>query len=188
VVAGYDGLSVELEERQFHGGRAGGDDDVLRREDLLAAVGGANRDAVGREEGGGSGDDRYLTSLGELGDAGHELGDDVILAAQERGEVELDRAELDAVFGGVVLCPHEVLAGVQQGLAGDAADVEAGAAERGTLVDQSDLQAELRRAERAHVAARAGADDNEVVGREAGGRHGMKREGAEWAKVREGRS
>jgi hypothetical protein len=42
---------------------------------------------------------------------------------------------------------------MQQRLAGDAADVEAGAAERGALFDQSDLEPELRRAKRADIAA-----------------------------------
>ena len=56
---------------------------------------------------------------------------------------------------------------VEEGLGGDAADVEAGAAEAdligfGSLLDDRDLFAELGRADRADVAAGAGADDDEV--------------------------
>src|SRR5205807_4779655 len=45
----------------------------------------------------------------------------------------------------------------------DAADVEAGAAERLVLLDHHHLHAELRRADRAEIAARAGTDDDEVI-------------------------
>ena len=57
----------------------------------------------------------------------------------------------------------EHLGGVQQRLRRDAADVEAGAAEGGALLDHRDLHAELRRADGADIAARAGADDDEIV-------------------------
>ena len=58
----------------------------------------------------------------------------------------------------------EQLGGVQQRLRRDAADVEAGAAEGRALLDHRDLHAELRRADRADIAAGAGADDDEIVG------------------------
>ena len=58
----------------------------------------------------------------------------------------------------------EQLGGVQQRLRRDAADVEAGAAEGRALLDHRGLQAELRRANGADIAAGAGADDDEVVG------------------------
>ena len=53
---------------------------------------------------------------------------------------------------------------IQQRLRRHAADIEAGAAERRVLLDHGDLHAELRRADRADIAAGAGADDNEIVG------------------------
>ena len=53
---------------------------------------------------------------------------------------------------------------VEQRLGGDAADVEAGAAEGLALLDDGSLQAELRRPDGADIAARAGADDDEIVG------------------------
>ena len=63
-----------------------------------------------------------------------------------------------------------MLAGVEQRLAGNAADVEAGAAERGAFVDERDLEAELRGAKGADVAAGAGADDDEVESSQGKGR------------------
>ena len=44
-----------------------------------------------------------------------------------------------------------------------ASDIEAGAAERRVLLDHGDLHAELRRADRADISARTGADDNKIV-------------------------
>src|SRR5262249_46104351 len=59
----------------------------------------------------------------------------------------------------------EVLARVEQGLAGDAADVEARAAERRVLLHACGLEAELRRADRGHVAAGTRADPDQVEAR-----------------------
>src|SRR6516162_6997114 len=55
---------------------------------------------------------------------------------------------------------------VEHRLRWDAADVETSAAERGPLLDHRALHAELRRADGAHIAAGAGADDDEIVGHE----------------------
>ena len=68
------------------------------------------------------------------------------------------------MLGEVVPRLLEQLGGVQQRLGRDAADVEAGAAMRRALLDHGDLQAELRGADGADIAAGAGADDDEIVG------------------------
>ena len=52
---------------------------------------------------------------------------------------------------------------LEQRLGRDAAPQQAGAAERLLLLDDGDLQSELRGADRGHVAAGAGADDDDVV-------------------------
>ena len=52
---------------------------------------------------------------------------------------------------------------MQQRLRRHAADIEAGAAERRVLLDHGDFHAELRRADRADISARTGADNNEIV-------------------------
>ena len=72
------------------------------------------------------------------------------------------------MLGGVLLHEDPVFGGGEEGLARNAANVEAGAAESGALVNESDLEAELGGAEGAHIAAGAGADDDQIEGR---GRH-----------------
>jgi hypothetical protein len=54
------------------------------------------------------------------------------------------------------------LGGLQQGFGGDAADVQAGAAQRGALFNAGDLQAQLRRADGANITAGAGTDHDNV--------------------------
>ncbi len=51
----------------------------------------------------------------------------------------------------------------QHGLRGNAADVEAGAAELVGLFDQRDFEAELRGADAAGIARRPAADDDQVI-------------------------
>ena len=82
-----------------------------------------------------------------------------IAARSSFGVPTLDAHLREAVAG---LLEH--LGGMQQRLRRNAADVEAGAAEGGALLDHRDLHAELRRADRADIAAGAGADDDEIVG------------------------
>ena len=81
-----------------------------------------------------------------------------------RGEIELRRADADAHLGEGMAGLLEHFGGVQQRLRRNAADVEAGAAVGRALLDHRDLQAELRRADGADIAAGAGADDDEIVG------------------------
>ena len=163
VVARDDSFAVELHERQLDGGGAGGDDEVFGGKANRAVEGnGPYLDLGRRYESCGAGEDGDLAGLGEQADAADELGHDGVLALEDGGEIGLDGAEFDARFGGVVFRPGVLLAAVEERLAGNAADVEAGAAERGAFLDEGDLQAELLGAEGAHIAARAGADDDEI--------------------------
>jgi hypothetical protein len=88
----------------------------------------------------------------------------LVLALHHLREVEVDFGQDDAVAGRLVLGLVEELAGIEQGLAGDAADVEAGAAERLVLalVDAGDFLAELGRPDRGDVPARPAADDDQI--------------------------
>ncbi len=83
-------------------------------------------------------------ALDEAGEALVEAGDDAVAVGVDRRHVDAlqarEDAELVGLAGGV---GH--LRGVQERLGGDAADVEAGAAEL-PLLDQADGQPELRRA------------------------------------------
>jgi hypothetical protein len=105
-----------------------------------------------------------LVFLEQKGDAFDVAVDAFVLELHHRGEIELRRADLDAhlaeFFAGLV----EQLRRVQQRFRGNATDIETGAAEGLVLLHHRDLHTELRRANGADIAARAGADDNEVVG------------------------
>ena len=70
----------------------------------------------------------------------------------------------DAVLGEIVARLLEQVRGLQQRLGRDAADIEAGAAEGRALLDHGHLHAELGGADRRHIAARPGADHDEVEG------------------------
>src|SRR4029077_13512401 len=67
-----------------------------------------------------------------------------------------------AVDGQAFLRLLEVLAGVQQRLARDAAHVHARAAQRRVLLDAGRSEAELRGADRGHVSTGSAPDDDEV--------------------------
>ena len=94
-----------------------------------------------------------ISLLHDLLDAKGEVGD---------GDLAVDRVVL------AVEAPlpeaGEVQDRLAQRLGRDRAGVEADAADHLLAVDDGDLLAELRRGDRALLAGRAGADDDEVVG------------------------
>ena len=90
------------------------------------------------------------------------LGDDGVLALEHRGPIQRGRADaFDAEVGGVLQVVPDF--GVEeQSLGGDAAHVQAGAAQLGGLLDQCDIQPVLRRANSRRVAGRSSANDRHV--------------------------
>src|SRR6185312_1747830 len=90
--------------------------------------------------------------------------DAFLLESHHRLEIELWLTDADAHLAEAVTGLRKQFGGVQQRLRRDAADVEAGAAEGRHLLDHRGFQAELHRADRADIAAGAGADDDEIVG------------------------
>jgi hypothetical protein len=89
------------------------------------------------------------------------LADDLILARQHGGPVQLKSGELDAEL----LSPLECfvnLSVMQQDFSGDAAHVQAGAAEVSVFLDHQGFQAPLRGADGGHVATRPAADDRQI--------------------------
>ena len=105
---------------------------------------------------------RHLALTRERGQAAGEALDDAFLPVAQAGEFDLRRAEGDAMRGhrlGFV----DDLGHMQQRLGGDAADIEADAAQRRALVDQHDLLSEVRGPERGGVAAGAGAEHEHVA-------------------------
>ena len=162
-----DQLFVEVAPGQRARARARGDDDVLGVEglsahrDVMPAPARPGEAAAAVEEG-------HLVLLEEVGDAVVVLLHHLVLALEHLREVELQALHLHAVLGEAVPGLLVVLRGLQHRLRRDAADVGAGAAERGLairalpLVDAGDGKPELRRADRGDVAAGAAADDHHV--------------------------
>ena len=68
------------------------------------------------------------------------------------------------IFAETVARLFEQLGGMQQRLRRDASDIEAGAAVGRALFHHRGLEPELRRADRAYIAARTGADDDQIIG------------------------
>jgi hypothetical protein len=92
------------------------------------------------------------------------LGDDLVLALHHPREVDGETGVADPVLGGVEPRELIVLGGAEEGLRGDAADVDAGAAEGLVEFDADDGEAELRGADGGDVAPRTAADDADVGG------------------------
>ena len=159
---------VGLEAEDHFGVGAGGEDDVLRFDFALCAVGAGEVDGVNSLFGGAgeaavSGDDGDLVLLHQEAEALGVLVDDGGLAFLHGVPVEGAAVDVvDAVFGGVLEVVPEL--GVEkEGLGGDAADVEAGAAEDVGGFDEGDLEAELSGANGRGIACGSAADDGYVI-------------------------
>ena len=128
----------------------------------FVAVGGSDLDLARRRDPARAGESRDLVLLEEEADAVGVGGDGsslcFIIAARSSSAA---RRRCRAAPGVPGLLEH--FGGMQQRLRGDAADVEAGAAKVFALFDDRDLEAELRGANGADIAAGAGADDDEIV-------------------------
>jgi hypothetical protein len=89
--------------------------------------------------------------------------DALVLEGEHLGEVER-RRDADAHARERMRRLFEEFGCVQHRLRRNAADVEAGAAEGGALLDHRHLHAELAGADGADVAARPGTDNDQIVG------------------------
>ena len=105
-----------------------------------------------------------LFFLNRIGDALDVAVDALVLELHHGGKIELGITDLDAHAGERVPGLLEQLGGMQQGLRGNAAHIEAGAPQGGILLHHRHLHAELRRPDGADIAAGTGADDDEIVG------------------------
>ncbi len=127
--------------------------------DLGLAV---DRQRARRGEGGAASDAFDLVLAEQIIDPAGVGGDHLVLPRHHGRQVERHVADLDAVLRQRMLRLGEMLRRLQQRLRRDAADIEAGAAERGALFDAGDAHAELRRADRRDIAARPAADHDDV--------------------------
>ena len=157
--AGNDALFVHRDTRQVDAGAAGGDHDVLGVINLAIDI-----HLAGGGDAGAALQPGNLVLLEQELHALHVGADHLALAGLHARQVQLHAVKHHPVIGEMVAGFLEVLAALQQGLAGDAADVQAGAAQGGALLHAGGLQAQLRGADGAHVAPRAAADDDDVVG------------------------
>ena len=143
---------------------AGGEQERVEIVGLDGAVGRGQEQLRGRGEGGAGLDDAHAPGFGDLGEALRETGGDGFLPLAQFFEADGGRGEFDAEGGGFAGVGKEAR-GVEEGFGGDAAAVEAGAAEGGGGVDQRDGQAEVGGEEGGGIAGGAGAEDGEGLGR-----------------------
>ena len=140
----------------------GRDHDVLGGELLPAAAVELDLDPAGAVQPAGTLDRGHLVLAEQELDALGQLLDHLALLVLHGAEVELDGRHLDAVGVQAVARLGVELGRVEQRLGRDAADVQAGAAERAALVDAGHPHAELGRPDRADIAAGPGADDHQI--------------------------
>ena len=106
-----------------------------------------------------------LVLLEQEGDALDVAVDALVLEFHHRGKIERRLADLDAHVRERVTGLVVKLRGMQQRLRRNAADIETAAPEGLVLLHHRDLHPELRRADGADIAAGAGTNNDEVVGR-----------------------
>ena len=148
------------DEGQRHRLGSGGDDALVEADRGLRAVL-FDLDHVRAGEAAVARHHLHLAALGQPGQAAGQLLDNQVLPAAQLVEIHHGRVEGDAVAGHLLGLGDD-LGGVQQRLGGDAADVEADAAEGRVALDQHDLLAEVCGPEGGGVAARAGTEHHDL--------------------------
>ena len=149
---------------------AGGNDHLFRDNNFLTDLDlpatvfrRANKGAVTVEQG-------NLVLLEQSLDAPGELGNDAVLAPDHRRHVDFRRTDSDTLRGKTVRGLGEEVRGMQKGFGRNAADIEAGTAEArlplgiGIRIGfaAGDREAELRGADRCHIATGTTADDEHI--------------------------
>lgn len=111
----------------------------------------------------------HFVFLKQEGDAAGQFADDTVFALDHLGRIKRHAGYLNAVLGKIVLGGMEMLGRLQQGFGGNAADIQAGAAQsRGIArfvdarVDTGGFETQLGGADGGDITAGAGADDNNV--------------------------
>src|SRR5580698_8077515 len=147
--------------------RAGSDDNVFRFDDLRLAVVRFHFDLARGRDSTGAVKRVDFVLLEQERDA-VDIGIDVaVFVFEHGGEIDGGLADFDSHLAEILARLLVQFRSVQQGLRGNAADVEASAAEGRVFLDNAGFQAELRGADGALIAAGASADDNDVVGHKA---------------------
>jgi len=93
------------------------------------------------------------------GQGAHHL----VLAREHLAQIEFDVACLDAVRGQPVAQVVVVMGGIEERLGGNAANVEAGAAQRTAAFDAGDLHAQLCGTDCCDITARSSPDHDQII-------------------------
>ncbi len=164
-----DAVLVDRRDLQVDRLGAGGDDDVFGAVGLFLAVVRLVADLAAAEQLAEAEQAGDLVALEQHLDAAGVGLAHRVAARLHFLQVQLDLAYADAVHGELVLGAVVQLGRFEQGLGGDAAGIEAGAAEGlravgvDPAVDAQRLHAQLGSADRRGVAAGTAADDDDVV-------------------------
>ena len=156
------GILLQTGDRRLSVDRAGGHDDGFCGHALSAAIGLGDLQLLRAGESGGA---VHLLDLVQLQKAGHAVGQllaDGVLVGDDLGKV--DGYPLHLHTNILALRPdllHQ-LSGVQQALGGDAAHVQAGAAQI-LLFDNGHVSAQLCGTDGRHISAGAAADNNDLL-------------------------
>ena len=159
---GNDTFFIDFDARQWRHIGTGGDQDVLgfmrRRRTLLRR----DRDLTGGGNGPPALDPGHLVLLEQVVDSRGQVADHLILVGEHGGDIEVDAVGFNAMgpetrFGLLIKGR-----GMQKCLGRDAADVETGAAERPAHLHAGGLKAQLGGTDGGDIAARTGADDDEI--------------------------
>ena len=110
-----------------------------------------------------SGVARDLVLFKESFDPFGQGGDDLILAPEQRWQIQGQAGELDAMGGEFFTSFVVALAGFQKRLAGDTSNPEAGAAKRCFLLDTAYVETQLGGANRRYITTWTGTNDDQIV-------------------------
>ncbi len=163
LVAVDHALAVILQEGKLDRHAAGGQHDVLGLQRPLRAAVVGYLDRVRIDQLAEAAHDLDLVLLHQVADAGRELAHHVEFALHHRAEIDLDILGDDAVRREAFAGEMQVFRRGQERLARDAADVEAGAAERLVLFDNDDLETKLRGADGGDITTGTAADDDQLI-------------------------
>ena len=156
-------VAAKFERRQFHRLRACREDEMLGRDAGLACVGG-DRHSLAVDDGRRPKNGAHFGLLEKRADAIGEASDDGILPGDGARVIQLRRPnrEPDEIERAGLAKAMRRARRVDQRFRGDAADIETGSAEP-VGFDDDRVEAELARADRGDIAARAAADDENLA-------------------------
>ena len=160
LVRGQHAGQIQTGDGGTGGNRAGSGQNVLAGVFLDAFFGG-NRNTAGAQNGAGAANQIHLGALEHTLDTGGQLLGHSTLVGEDGVHVNVHRVSGDTgVLAGADIMVN--LGGMQQGLGGHAATVQAGAAGLAVL-HNGHLQAQLSGAQSRNIAAGTGADDDQLI-------------------------